>query len=100
MDYSKLYQFLNKQTGKFFNDQSPNYWIEKDLGIYGDEAVDFLVQFSSGFDVNISDFNFAEHFNSESDKISLFVSNFFKRKNKKDLTIQDLKDALIKRRLE
>lgn len=100
MDNSKFYEFLKEETGVFFDDVSPNCYIEKDLDIYGDEAEDFLIKFSKEFNVDITSFNFDEHFNSEVDKISLWLSSLFGKEKKKDLTIYDLKNALIKGKLE
>ncbi|MBP1224728.1 DUF1493 family protein [Flavobacterium sp. 1355] len=100
MDNSKFYKFLKEETGKNFDDESPNYYIEKDLNIYGDEAEDFLMKFSNEFKVDITSFNFGEHFNPEADKIYLWFYNLFYKKNKKDLTIEDLKKAIIKTKLE
>ncbi|AWG25816.1 hypothetical protein FK004_11590 [Flavobacterium kingsejongi] len=100
VNYMLLYKFLNEETGKIINDTSPNWKIEKDLGIYGDEAEDFIIRFSNRFNVDISNFNFKEHFNSEIDSISLFIVNLFYKKEKNELTINDLKKAVKNGKLE
>lgn len=100
VNYTQLYQFLNDKTGKLINDTSPNWRIEKDLGIYGDEAQDFIIRFSDKFNVDVSNFNFKEYFNSEIDSISLFIANIFYKKEKKELTINDLKKAIKNGKLE
>lgn len=100
MDNSKFYKFLKEETGKFFDDASPNCYIEKDLEIYGDEAEDFLMKFSNEFNVDITSFNFGEHFNFEIDTISLWIYSLFNKGKKKDLTINDLKKSLITGKLE
>ncbi|MBW1657933.1 DUF1493 family protein [Flavobacterium quisquiliarum] len=95
----KLYQFLKEETGKTITDTSPNWKIEKDLGIYGDEAEEFITRFSNKFNVDISDFDFVAYFNSETDVISLLISRLFYKKEKKELTINDLREAIKKGKL-
>jgi hypothetical protein len=100
MNFSNLYLFLKEETGYEINDTSPNLRIEKDLGIYGDEAEDFIIKFSKEFNIDISNFAFNNYFNLETDKISLFIFNFFKKTVRKDLTISDLKKAIEIGKLE
>lgn len=100
MDNNDLYIFLKKEINKQVNDNSPNWRIEKDLNIYGEEAVEFLESFSKTFNVNIERFNFDKYFNPEMDKISLFFKNVFNKENKIELTINDLKEAIIKGKLD
>jgi len=100
MDFIKLYQFLKAETTYSIDDNSSNLSIEKDLKIYGDDAYDLLVKYSKEFNVDISNFNFNKYFNSEIDGISLFILNLFGRKKKIDLTIKDLKEAIVLGKLE
>lgn len=99
VDFIKLYNFLKQETGRDLNENSPDLKLEKDLGLYGDEAADFLIRFSNEFNVDIQDFDFSKHFNSEIDFISLFLYKIFNKKEKEQLTIQDLKEAIIKHKL-
>ena len=46
VDFIKLYNFLKQETGRDLNENSPDLKLEKDLGLYGDEAADFLIRFS------------------------------------------------------
>ncbi len=97
----EIYEFLFQETGKVINSESPNFKIEKDLNIYGDEAVDFLTRFSEKFNVKMDKFIFEDYFNPETDKISLFIANAFTKKRiKKELTIQSLKEAIKKGELK
>lgn len=101
MNNTKIYEFLFQETGKVINDESPNYRIQKDLNIYGDEAVDFLTKFSKKFNVKIDNFIFDDYFDPEIDKISLFILNVFRKKIiKKELTIENLKEAIKKGELK
>jgi Protein of unknown function (DUF1493) len=80
MNYNEFYEFLSQETGKVINDESPNYKIQEDLNIYGDEAVDFLIRFSKKFNVKIDNSIFEDYFNPEIDKMSLFFLNIFSKK--------------------
>ncbi len=94
MGYERFYQFIKDEAGIKVDASRLDLKIEKDFNIYGDEAEDFLIKFSKEFNVDIAAFNFDEHFNPESDKISRFISNIFKKKTRKDLTIRDLIRAI------
>jgi len=100
MENNELYIFLKNEINKNIDDNSPNLRLEKDLNIYGDDAVEFLEKFSKKFNVNITNFNFDQYFNPEIDKISLFLKNIFNKNIKSDLTINDLKEAIVKGKLE
>lgn len=94
-----LYTFIKNETGHSLDDSSLNLSIQKDLDIYGDEAYDFIIKFSSAFEVDIKGFEFNKYFHNEVDKFSLLIFSFFFRREKKDLTINDLKKAMINRKL-
>jgi len=71
--------------------------IEKDLGISGDDAVEFIIAFSKQFNVNISDFMAEEYFDSEGDKILPLIIRFFtgeKKSKNKELKLGDLEKAI------
>ncbi|MGK9127175.1 DUF1493 family protein [Olivibacter sp. SA151] len=36
--------------------------LEDDLGVYGDDAVDFIVKYSETLNVDVSDFNIKDFF--------------------------------------
>lgn len=64
--------------------------LEDDLGIFGDDAGEFILAFSKKFNVNIKDFNFNNYSNSEP---SLFISS----SKKELLTIGMLNSAIYNR---
>ncbi|MDL2283070.1 DUF1493 family protein [Odoribacter sp. OttesenSCG-928-G04] len=68
--------------------------LEEDLGLYGDDAVEFLFAFSKKFDVDISTFKFTDYFFSEGGIICQSIINFITNKKKKSLTIADLEEAI------
>lgn len=95
MDYSELYKLLQVYSCEKHDDSTPNLSLSNDLGIYGDDAAEFIVSFSEKFNVDISEFNFDRYFEGEGDAITKFVVKFFNgEKNKKDLSINDLKSAI------
>jgi len=62
--------------------------LETDLGIYGDDAVDFLTKFGEKYNVDLSNLDYSKYFTKE---ISFyFIRRFFLKRNKLDLTIDDL----------
>jgi acyl carrier protein len=72
--------------------------LENDLGIYGDDAVDFITKFAKKYNVDISDLDFSKYFTKE---ISFyFVRKFFIKSDKKDLTIEDLLSSIKTGKLE
>ena len=100
MDYNELYKYIADFSGVHSDDMTPDHSLSNDLGIYGDDASDLIIDFSKKFKVDISSFNFDEYFEGEGDMISkFFVGLFSKKKNKKDLKIKDLKNAIESGRL-
>jgi hypothetical protein len=100
MDFENFYQFIKRETGYEINNCSPNWRIENDFNIYGDDAVEFIMKFSNEFNIDISSFNFNHHFSPESDKVSLFFLTLLKKIKVKDLAINDLKQAIELGKLE
>lgn len=100
MNFDNFYQFIKRETDHEIDNYSPNLRIENDFNIYGDEAVDFIIKFSKEFNIDISSFNFNEHFSPEADKISLFILKLFKKVKANNLTINDLKNAIKVGKLE
>jgi len=95
MEYSELYKYVADFSGVPSHEMTPDHSLSNDLGIYGDDASDLIIDFSKRFRVDISSFNFDEYFEGEGDMISkFFVGLFSKKKSKKDLKIKDLKYAI------
>lgn len=77
--------------------------IEEDLGIYGDEAMEFITAFSKEFNVDISQFMAAEYFSPEGDFILPAILRMFKgskKKKQKTLKIIHLEMAIKAGRLD
>ncbi len=73
----KLKHFIIKETGLKKANITMETSLEKDLNIYGEEALDFIQHFSECFKVNISGFKIDEYFSSEGDIISKFFKKMF-----------------------
>jgi hypothetical protein len=72
--------------------------LETDLGIYGDDAVDFLAKFGEKYNVDLSNLDYSKYFTKE---ISFyFIRRFFLKRNKLDLTIDDLVSSINTGKLE
>src|SRR5688572_5792556 len=78
--------------------------IQRDLGIYGDDAVEFFEKFSKEFNVSISGFEIGNYFKAEGDPTLNVVIGFFKKKKKekvyKQITLGDLEKAVIAGKLD
>lgn len=74
--------------------------IENDLGLTGDDAVDFIHDFSKTFHVSIENFQFQKYFRPEG--TSLLSTLFGNQKPSKieDMKLKHLVDAIVKGRLE
>jgi len=67
--------------------------LEEDLGIYGDDAIAFMLKYSDKYSVDITKFMAADYFSSESRSILwTILSSFFCKESmfKKSLTIRHL----------
>jgi acyl carrier protein len=96
----EFYKFLKEEFNININENSPNFGLERDLNIYGEDAFEFIEKFAKRFNINLDNFNFEKYFNPEIDRISLLFKNKFRNNNKSELTIQDLKSAIINGKLE
>lgn len=99
----KLKQLIVNKLGVDYEDVLPETMLEEDLGLYGDDAMEFLVVFSKEFNVEISNFMAADYFSPEGDIIlpSLIRAITGKKKKKqKYLQVQHLEKAILAGRLD
>jgi acyl carrier protein len=81
------------EKDKIFMDTSLN----KDLGLYGEEAYDFIHDFSNTFNVDISQFEFDRYFRPEMDIITKLISKKVGLEKKRSLLyVQALVEAIKK----
>lgn len=94
----KLIQLL-EEFGIEKEEINQNTRLYHDLGIYGDDADEFLEQYTRMFNVKVINFKFSDYFPSEGNLISSLIVRliFFKSQKKfKELTIGDLIDGIKK----
>ncbi len=99
----KLIQFIIKQRWNYDFQLTKETTLENDLGIYGDDAVEFIIAFGKEFNVDVSKFMAADYFRSEGDFILPAIIRFItgrKKKVRKVLTIGHLEKAVIAGRLD
>lgn len=74
--------------------------IQSDLGIYGDDATEFIIAYSDRFHVDVSNFMAADYFSDEGGvKMPFGLSKFF-RSSRKDLTLGDLEKGVLAGKLD
>lgn len=92
----ELYRFLEEEwPGTTFDGASDALRLDEDLGLYGDEAIDFLLKLSERFNVDLTQFDLAAHFYPE-DSLRYGFRRLFgcKRELKASPSIKDLRNAI------
>lgn len=100
--FNRLKDFVIKQSAVNDEEITRQTKIEEDLGVYGDDASDFIIAFGKEFEVDVSNFMAADYFSPEGDQILLAIIRFFtnKRKEKKKvLTVGHLEKAIMANKL-
>ncbi len=98
---NKIVELLSDTTGIDKRKISQNTSLNKDLGMEGDDAFEFIKKFALIFNVDISEFDFERYFIREGFNPVGLIKFIFKRKKMKDLlTLADLEQAVIKRKLK
>ena len=79
-----------------------NISLYHNLSIYGDDADELLSKYSSLFNVSMNEFHFNDYFPEEGDEIFGFIKGLFTRKRKeyKQLTIRDLQEGIINKKID
>ncbi|PWG77933.1 DUF1493 family protein [Pararcticibacter amylolyticus] len=101
--FEQIKDFVEEQRWRYPFDLQRTTTLEKDLGITGDDAVEFLVAFGKEFNVDISNFMADEYFKPEGDKILPAIIRYFtgqKKVKSKELSLADLERAIIAGRLD
>ena len=84
--FEKIKKFISAQCGISETKIFENSCLEKDLGIYGDDAIELMIEYGKVFQVNVSEFLAADYFSPEA-KYSPFL---IKDSKKKELNIRQL----------
>jgi hypothetical protein len=101
--FEQICCFVEEQRWKYPFALDRTTKVEKDLGITGDEAVEFILAFSKKFNVDTSNFMAAEYFESEGDSLLPSIIRFFtgqKKAKNKELILGDLERAVIVGKLD
>lgn len=92
---------IHKYTGQTKIPLNRSTRLYQDLKIDGDDAFELLKDFSSKYNVDMSDFKFNEYFSPEGiDIIGAIISLFKNRPKLKELTIGDMELAVIEGKLK
>jgi len=100
---NRIKDFTVKQAAVTAEDVIENASLENDLGIYGDDAIEFIVAYAKEFSVDVSRFKAADYFSPEGDIILPAIIRFFTGKKKtkqKELTLKHLEKAAVAGRLD
>ena len=65
INFNQIRDFVSKQTFTSKDTLTPKTRLGDDLRVVGDDADEFLVEFSKQFDVNLSNFIFNDYFPDE-----------------------------------
>jgi len=60
--FFRLRSFIKKQRGSYRFEINQSHSLQKDLGIYGLDAVEFLIDFGNEFNVDVSQFEAEKYF--------------------------------------
>jgi acyl carrier protein len=98
---NQIIEFIEENQGRDRKTITIDTRLEKDLGITGDDATEFLIAFGKKFNVDVSNFMAADYFGDEGFDIIAWILNFFPGgKERKSLTVAHLEKAVIAGRLD
>jgi len=97
--------FIKKERGEYKYPLNRDIRLYEDLGIYGDDAVEFLMAFGREFKVDVSKFMAADYFKDEGIDFLTPIINLLSRNKrqlaeKKTLTLGHLEKAIAAGRLD
>jgi acyl carrier protein len=101
--FEKIQLMIVDKMGKYRKPLMRETTLEKDLGMSGDDAVEFILEFSKKFNVDVSKFEIKKYFFPEGDSVLPAIIRFFagkKNPKQKELTLGDLEKAVIAGRLD
>jgi acyl carrier protein len=101
--FDKLKSFVIKEAVVEDEEVTRDAQLENDLGVTGDDAIDFLIAYGKAFNVDVTNFKAADYFDGEGTPILSEIIRAFtckKMKTKKVLTISHLEKGIIAGRLD
>ncbi len=97
--FYKLKAFVTKQAAIAEDEVTEDAQLEDDLGVTGDDAVDFIIAYGKVFNVDVSNFMAADYFGSEGGmRLPLFLSS--NKRTRKTLTVKHLVKGIAAGRLD
>lgn len=97
--YNRILDFVSSETTTRSQNLSGSTDIAKELGVEGDDAVEFMLKFQKEFDVDLSNFHFDRYFGSEGFNLIPFIKSLLGKGEMRDpLTVTVLFDAANHRR--
>lgn len=100
---AELKDFIIEQIGVDSDEVTDTALIEDDLGVYGDDAIDFIISYGKRFNVDVSKFMAADYFSAEGDTVLPLLIRLFTGKpepKRKGLTVGHLEKGIIAGRLD
>ncbi len=94
------------QSGVYEYEVTPQARLYDDLGIYGDDAVELLVNYGKRFNVDVSKFMAADYFKGEGgidlilDGLARFLTGEIPSSGLKVLTVRDLENGILAGKLD
>jgi hypothetical protein len=76
--------------------------LERDAGLTGDDAVEFLLDYGKKYNVDLTEFDIRKYFTPEGDTILPMIIRMFtgkKELKEKELTVGDLEKGVIAKKL-
>ncbi len=94
--------FIADEAGRDESEMDSTTMLEKDLGIYGDDALELILKFGKKFNVDVTRFLAADYFSGEGFMLPPYWRKLLKMKfpDKKELTINHLVKALAAGKLD
>jgi acyl carrier protein len=91
---NRVKSFVIKQAVVNEDEVTENASLENDLGVYGDDAVGFIIAFGKEFKVDVSRFMAADYFRGEG------IDMYGSIRQRKDLKVSHLIKAALAGRLD
>jgi hypothetical protein len=98
-----IIKFVTQQRWEYDFPLTRETELRKDLKLWGDDAVEFIIAFSAEYDVDISSFDMNKYFPSEGDAILPAIRRLLSMQKKREytvLTLGDLEQAIDKGKLD
>ena len=97
--FDKLKSFVITQAAVEEGEVTEDAQIEDDLGVTGDDAVDFIITYGKAFNVDVSNFMAADYFGSEGGiRVPVFFGS--NKRHRKTLTVKHLEKGILAGRLD